>query len=335
MKFLVIGYGSIGKRHASNIRMLGHEVCLLRHSDINRNSEGFKEYFSLDEAVNAENGFDGAIICSPTSHHLPDVKKAITLNIPFLLEKPPASDLKSTLKMEEMIKETGFYKYDIAFNMRYYPVLQSIKDFLPNLGEIYSAGVYAGFYLPYWRKNVDYRETSSAYKELGGGVHIELSHEIDYILWFFGCPEKVIGYVNKISHLEISTEDICAAILRYQNGFIIELHLDYLSHKQSRGCQFTGENGTIEWNISDGKVLYYEKNKDVAREVYLLDSSYDFNETYIEELRNFIGIINGNTESRVNIKDGVNIMRIVEAIKMSSEKETWINLHSNFNNSGD
>ncbi len=327
MKFLIIGYGSIGKRHARNLISSGHNVILLRHSEKNLNKEGFREYYSFDKAIEREERFHGAVVCSPTSEHLSNVKLLLIHNIPFLLEKPPAIDLESTLIMEKMITDKRFATYDIAFNMRCYPILQAIKAFLPNLGNIYSARVYAGHYLPEWRKHIDYRETSSAKKELGGGVHIELVHEIDYILWFFGIPEKVTAYINKISNLEISTEDICSGILKYEEGFIVELHLNYLSHKRMRGCQIIAENGTLEWDVKDARILYYEKNKNAPHEIFALSPDYDFNRTYLEETEYFIEVIKGNRKSRVDINAGVNIMRVVEAIKMSSEKEKWINLN--------
>lgn len=330
MKILVIGYGSIGKRHAMNVKALGHEVILLRHSRNNPNNDGLKEYCSFEEVVKHEE-INGAIVCSPTSRHLNDVELLVQRKIPFLLEKPPATDLKSMLMMEKLLQNNGFDNYDIGFNLRYYPALQFIKDFLPNLGEIYSSRIYAGYYLPDWRMGVDYRETSSARKELGGGVHVELVHEIDYLLWFFGCPERVTGYVNRISNLEISTEDICAALLKYEDDSIVELHLDYLSHKYIRGCQIIAENGTLEWDMNTGRVYYFRKNRKTPEEIFSVGPDYDFNDTYIGELENFIGIINGKTKGKVSIKNAVETMKVLEAIKLSSEKEEWIYLKDTFN----
>ncbi|MFC2004688.1 Gfo/Idh/MocA family protein [Chloroflexota bacterium] len=325
MRILVIGYGSIGKRHATNIRATRHEVVLLRHSKDNPNNDGFREYYSFEEAV-AGDKIDGAIICSPTSRHFPDVERLVHLRIPFLLEKPPSADLKSTLLMEKLLQKSGLKNYEIGFNLRYYPALKFIKDFLPELGKIYSSRIAAGYYLPYWRKGVDYRETTSASKELGGGVHVELVHEFDYLLWFFGSPERVIGYINRVSNLEISTEDICAALLRYQDGSIVELHLDYLSHRYLRYCQIIAENGTLEWDMNTGGVLYSMKGQETAEEVFSPDTDYDFNDTYIAELENFIGIVNRQAEGKVSIIDAIDTMKVLEAIKISSEKEEWVYL---------
>ncbi len=323
MKILIIGYGSIGKRHAANVRSAGHEVVLLRHSKESPNNDGFREYYSFQEAIIGEE-IRGAIVCSPTSRHLPDVEQLVRHRIPFLLEKPPAVDLKSTLLMEKLLRERSFTNYEIGFNLRYYPALRFIRNFLPELGHIYSARIAAGYYLPDWRKGIDYRETSSASRELGGGVHIELAHEIDYLLWFFGCPEKVAGYINRISNLEISTEDICTALLKYQDGSIVELHLDYLSHRYLRSCQVIAENGTLEWEMNTGAVLYTMKGQKTAREIFTLSPDYDFNDTYLMEMEHFIGVINGRAKGTVSIADAITTMKVVEAIKISSEKEEWV-----------
>lgn len=331
MKFLVIGYGSIGKRHARNIKFLGHEVIVLRHSRNTINKDGFDEYYSCEEALKSAGSIDGAIICSPTSCHLNDVTILVENNIPFLLEKPPTVDYQTCIEMVKLLKQREFSRYDIGFNLRFYPALKFIKEYIPNLGHIYAARVSAGYYLPDWRKNVDYRTTNSAKKELGGGVHIELIHEIDYIIWFFGLPEKVFGYTNRISILEISTEDICVAVFQYADGSVVELHLDYLSHKDLRGCQIIAEHGTMEWDFIEGKVKLFVKGQKIPEDLLSLDEGYDFNKTYIEELENFIGVVNRKKSRNINIQDAVDSIKVVEAIKLSSEKGKWIHIKETFN----
>lgn len=326
MKFLVIGYGSIGKRHAANVISMGHQAVLLRHSQGNENKEGLNEYYNLDDLLVHEKGIDGAIVCSPTSKHLDDVKELIHHGIPFLLEKPPTYDLKSALEMKDLIDSEKFIAYDMGFNLRYHPILKFIKGFLPNVGKVYATKVYVGYYLPYWRKGVDYRESTSAKKELGGGVHVELAHDIDYTLWLIGRPKKVVGYVNRVSDLEISTDDICSALLKYSDGSVAEVHLDYLSHKYLRGGQIIAENGTLEWqwNPAEGSVSYFDKEGSGSKEIFATGPGYDFNTTYIDELKHFIGILNGSMKSTVDIADAVDTMKVIQAIEVSDRKEKWI-----------
>jgi hypothetical protein len=329
MNLLVIGYGSIGKRHARNIRSSGHNVVLLRHARTEPNEEGIKEYYSFNDLLAYEKHIDGAVVCSPTSMHLDDVKLLLKEGIPFLLEKPPAPDLASTIEMAGIIKDRGFKKYDVAFNLRYHPVLRFLKDFLPNVGKIFSTSIYVGYYLPYWRPDVDYRETSSAKKELGGGVHIELAHDIEYALWFLGFPELLTGCVSRVSSLDISTDDMCSAILQYKDGTALELHLDYLSYKYLRGGRMIAENGTLEWEWDGkgGKVVYFSKEKRASEDIFVLQPGYDFNSTYTEELENFIGIIKGNRESMVDIETALNTMKVIGAIEQSASEKKWITVN--------
>lgn len=324
MKLLLVGYGSIGKRHCRNASAAGHEVVLLRHAQGSSNPDGLREYHSYESALESEGEFDGAIVCSPTSRHVEDTKHLVEHDVPFLLEKPAAMDLSSTLELKDVIK--GFGRYDIAYNLRYHPALEFVKDFLPNLGKIYSARIQAGGYLPSWREGVDYRDTISARKELGGGVHVELVHEIDYVVWFFGLPEKVFGYVNKISDLEIETEDICSALLKYADGSVVELHLDYLSHKPLRGFEIVAQRGTLSWSISDGKVMYYAEGKKAEQELFSVMSDYDFNDTYVKELEHFTDVIAGNTTPSVDIASAVDTAKVLEGIVVSSSKGRWVDI---------
>lgn len=329
MKLLIIGYGSIGKRHANNARALDHKVILLRHPGSARNEKKIREYFSFKELWRNEKDIDGAVICSPTTKHLRDAEMLIKKRIPFLIEKPPTTDLKGALRLQKKLSSAKFKWCNVAYNLRYYPALQFIKNFLPKLGKIYCIRAHADFFLPKWRKDIDYRKTISAKKELGGGVHRELVHEIDYLLWFFGLPEKVFGCIDKISALDINTEDICSAIFKYKNGMVAELHLGYLSHRLLRGCQIIAERGTLEWNISSKKVTYQAKDSIRNVDIFRLPAKYDFNETYIQELKNFIGLINRRKKPEVSIGEAAGAMKVLSAIERSSRSGKWVFLNSN------
>ena len=326
MKFLVIGYGSIGKRHAANALALGHEVVLLRHAAGSGNDRGLKEYASYDGVWAKEARIDGAIICSPTSQHLRDALVMGRKKIPFLLEKPPVMDLKAAGEFEKKLTALKFKRWDVAYNLRYYPVLRFIKEHLPKMGKIYCVRAYADYYLPHWRKGVDYRKTISASKALGGGVHRELVHEIDYVLWFLGMPEKVFGHVHRVSALEIDTEDMCSAILAYKNGTAVELHLGYLSQRLVRGCQIIAENGTLDWDMNSKKVSYQGKNDHENRDVFRLPDNYEFNQTYLDELEHFINMIKGRKPAMVSMQEAVGTMKVLAAIERSSRSGKWVPL---------
>lgn len=322
MNALVIGYGSIGKRHAGNLAKLGHEVSLLRHQRGASTPGPFREFYDFDEAIAAIRP-DCAVVASPTPNHAADAAKLIDHGVPMLLEKPPALDLASALDLQDRMARRGFKKYDLAFNMRCYPPLRFIKDYLPRLGKVYAMRVSAGAYLPGWRPAVDYRQTTSARAELGGGVHIELVHEIDYVLWFLGMPEKVVAQVTCVGNLEINSADLCSAMLLYANGSVVQLHLDYLSRKNLRGCQIIAENGTLDWSYTDRTVLVHGAKPE---KLFELPPDYDFNETYLAQMRNFTAVVSGNAAPLVDMAHGVKVMRILDAMIKSSTTRQWVDV---------
>jgi predicted dehydrogenase len=332
MKTLVIGYGSIGQRHAANLTRLDHEVVLLRHASGGTPNGIYPEYHDFEQAVEVERP-ELAVIASPTPRHAEDALRLIERRVPFLLEKPPALDLHATLALEAAIEESRFNRYDLAFNLRYYPPVRFIKEFLPELGRIFSMRVAAGYHLPAWRPGVDYRQTTSARKELGGGVHIELVHEVDYLLWFMGMPARVVAHVATVGNLEISSADSCTAMLVYPDGAGVELHLDYLSHKNLRGCQIIAEHGTLEWSFTEKRVSLFEPGNPAAREIFQLSADYDFNQTYIEELQHMVQVAHGKAAPSIDMAHGVRVMKILDAMIESSASEKWINISED--NKGD
>lgn len=322
MRALVIGFGSIGRRHAANLSSLGHDVSVLRHSRAAKGRGSFPEYHDFDEAL-AGGTPDFAVVASPTTCHAEHALKLIDRGIPFLLEKPPTLDLASTLAVQAALERKAFTRYAIGFNLRFYPPLRCMKELLARLGHIYAMRVVAGSYLPGWRPGVDYRQTTSARRELGGGVHIDLVHELDYVLWFLGMPREVCAHLAKVSGLEITTQDLCAALLAYPDGAVVELHLDYLSHRSLRGCQVIAERGTLDWTFSEGIVRLTEPGGKPV-DLYSLPPGYEFNRTYLDESERFVQVVRGEAEPEVDFSHGVNVMRVLEAIGEASAARRWI-----------
>ena len=132
------------------------------------------------------------------------------------------------------------------------------------MGDLHSVRCEVGHYLPYWRTNTDYRKSVSAQKILGGGVLLELSHEIDYLIWIFGSISKVNAFLTRHSSLEIDVED--TAYLRLElsnthqehNPFAI-LTMDFIRSDSTRACYAIGSEGTLKWDGISNCVEFWEK----------------------------------------------------------------------------
>ena len=174
--------------------------------------------------------------------------------------------------------------------MRHSAVFQYVKDYIKDK-RVFSARAVSSSYLPDWRPNQDYREVYSAKKELGGGVVIDLIHEWDYVIDLFGMPEFQTVYHGKYSDLEITSDDLSAAILEYKDK-LVEIHLDYFGRKNVRKLEIYLEGETIEADYINSMILLGNGKK-----IELLEES---NEKYLRELKYYLRLLEGKED---NIND--------------------------------
>lgn len=256
MKFFIFGHGSIGTRHQKNLVDLGHQE------------------------VNDINQADCALICNPTALH---VKTALRLpHLPLFIEKPLSHNLDNVDKL------TG--KILLGYCLRFDKSLQIFKQKIDGQ-KIKSAKIICNSWLPDWHPGKDHRQTYSAKKDLGGGVLLDLSHEIDYALWFFGPVKSIAAKLTNSPELKIETEAIADLKLEFVSGISAAIHLSYASHTKERYCEVVTDSQTIRWD--------YQPN----------------NEMYIDEMKHFIKVCEGKEEPLVSVANGKKVLEVVEAAK--------------------
>jgi predicted dehydrogenase len=180
----------------------------------------------------------------------------------------------------------------------------------------------AGKYLPDWRPEKDYRLGVSAKKELGGGVLLELSHEIDYLKWIFGDVEWTMATLSKQSTLEIDVEDTAHLIFGFnpkRNGrqIIGVVNLDFIRQDQIRNCEVIGETGSLRWDGLEGTVEIFTRSSGVWRQLFSHKPKIE--ETYVAEWENFLACITNKKNPGVSGLEGLRVVEIVEAVRKSSE----------------
>ena len=240
-KIVVIGYGSIGKRHAKNLIKLGIKPYILTKYPDKLNAVFLK---NIDGIKNEE--IDYCIISSPTGRHLDDLKKCLLLHKTpkkILLEKPIES---SYLKAKEIQKIALAHELDVytGYNLRFLDIFDHVKKFVKEKKDVIRiVEIVAGQDLKGWKPYRDYTQLYSAHRDQGGGVDLDLSHEIDYALWLFGSDfkDKII-FRNKISRLKIDSPDIFKLVLNY-NTFVVDITLDYIRRPRERYIKILCEDG--------------------------------------------------------------------------------------------
>jgi predicted dehydrogenase len=291
MKVLIIGLGSIAKKHIDVLMELYNDIVIysLRSSEKSEKYLKVINIFSLKDVVNIN--FDFCIISSPTAHHLEDIKKVLHLDLPLFIEKPLFSSLddKGLLKV---INEKKINTY-VACNLRFLDSLLYVKNNYLNDDylKINEVNVYCGSYLPEWRPNTDYKKSYSANAVLGGGVHIDLIHEIDYVFWFFGKPKNTIRSCKSKSTLAINAIDYANFTLFYDN-FTTSVILNYYRRDAKRCMEIVFDDYTVKVDLL--KNCVYQNNKLIYK------SEQKLIETYKPQLQYFLNNIrNNNSFNRV------------------------------------
>lgn len=298
MKVLIIGLGSIGKKHVKVLEMLSKdiEILALRHKVLSEKYRNVKNIFDLNEV---DDTIDFIIISNPTSDHFNTLDKVLHLNKPIFIEKPLSQTLEKGLHYAEEIKRRNLITY-IGCNLRFHPAIQFLRENLTGK-RILEVTLYCGSYLPDWRNN-DYRENYSAKKELGGGVHLDLIHEIDYCIYLLGLPKIIKRYFAKKSSLEINTYDVAHYMFEYDfySSFIT---LNYYRKDPKRTMEIVFENDT--WNIDLLQNIITNSKGEI-----IFQSQFDRLQTSIDQMKYFINCIQTNSKTMNDFEMGLKMLEI-------------------------
>jgi predicted dehydrogenase len=273
LKVLLIGFGSIGKRHFEVLSKLSK----IKSIDLvtKQNIKNEKCYKTLEEVLNIST-YDYFVIASETNKHFSQLEylENSVKNKLIFCEKPL---FKS--KKELIIKNNKVF---IGYVLRFHPLFEKLKVFLKQ-EQIILANVKCGQYLPSWRPNTDYKNCYSAKKEEGGGVLLDLSHEIDYVQWICGSIQKLNSIQTKISDLEINSDDLTMLIGKTNKNTMINISIDYISKITHRKLLVETLENTYELDFILNKLI--KKNKLGLEEVYSfsnLERNYLFEKMHLD-----------------------------------------------------
>ena len=270
-KIAFVGLGSIATRHLKNVHAYlasQGDSCLV---DLYRSSLGrplaeelqplvSNTYLYADE-IPADRQYDVVFVTNPTSMHYETVERFTAHTNSFFIEKPVFDSTEVDEKIFETIKAIPSY---VACPLHYNAVLQYVKQNV-NPDEVICARAMSSSYLPDWRPGQDYRKTYSAHKDLGGGVSIDLIHEWDYLTWLFGMPTEYHSMINKVSNLEIDSDDL-AIYIGKNDKTTFELHLDYFGRQTQRTLDLFTADDTIHCDLIAGTVNYLKKGETIKLE---------------------------------------------------------------------
>jgi predicted dehydrogenase len=309
----IIGLGSIGCRHLRLVRELRPELNIIavrsgQGKKVQEENLADTVLYSLDEVIDA--GVQAVIIATPAVYHIQQSIELMGRGIHLLIEKPLSHSLdhaNELLKVEKESKRVGLVGYCLRYNtgaMKFNDMLKNKKT-----GQILQVQVDCGSYLPDWRKGQNYRQSVSAKTELGGGVLLELSHELDYIRWFFGDMKSVFANIQNSGTLDINVEDSADMLFESDHCYPISVHLDFNSRNIRRKCVARCSNGDLTWDVVENKIIWQSADGHEEVESYENDCDY----IYREQLKHFFDCIENKKQPSVSLNDGVAVLNMIES----------------------
>lgn len=326
-RVLVVGCGSIGKRHIGNLKKLGVAEIAAVDSREDRRAEvrerfGVTRLFpSLDEAL--QQPVDAAVICTPTSLHVPPALELARRGVHLMIEKPISHNLDGVDELLKICREKRLVCF-VAYVMRFDPSLRKVKQLLDDraVGQVLSVRSETSSYLPYWHPWEDYRTFYMAKKSLGGGAILDESHSLDYVRWLLGEPERVSCLNDRISKLEIDTDDINEMIVRFRSGAVATIHQDLIGRQPQENLEIIGSETTLHWDAKTHTVeLYGVETKKREKVMYDGEEEVDDAATYVAEMRHFLECVRTGEDPLITGEDGKRTLQLILAGLESARTE--------------
>ena len=327
MKILIIGFGSIGKRHVNNlIRNTDSEIiiCSKRKNVRFLDHKKIKVLNSLEKCLLEKP--DVVFITNETAFHIPVAIKMAKAGLDLFIEKPLSNSTNGIKALQKIVKQKKLVT-QMGCNLRFHKCIIKIHQLInqKKIGKVVSIQSENGSYLPDWHPHEDYRKGYAGDRKLGGGIILTMIHDIDYLYWMFGNPKSIFSVSGKFSDLDISAEDYCSSIIEFKNNITAELHLDFFQRPEFRSCKIKGTKGIIYWNSDKNEVRLFRNRKKMWETVLTL-KKFQRNEMYIDEIMHFLKCVKSRQKSINNLDEGIETMKIALAMKRSSKNGRMIKI---------
>ena len=305
MRILIIGLGSIGRRHLSVLEKIeGLELAALRsRKGTLKEAGGINEFDQIIDALAFKP--DGVVIANPTSLHIESSLPFLKAGCKLLIEKPISHSSAEAQKIAPFKDQVR-----VAYCLRFLPISKIVQTELKE-ESIFKISFKRSFYLPKWHPYADYRKEYTARKDLGGGVIRTLSHEIDLAVHWLGKPEKTIGVVDKLSPLDVDVDDIAFLSMKMNNGARVNMELDFYSPININQAELYTERGKYFWDAQSLSFIGYDDKE--PRIIEKFEQVYD--QIYNDQIMDFLNFVRGGESMNCTFEESVWVSDIIEEIE--------------------
>jgi len=227
IRFFIVGYGNIGRRHAEHI-LHNPDTTLVSICDINNAylshiPEEVSFFTSLEQMLE-ETEADVLCVCTPNYLHEQHTIAGLDAGMHTVVEKPMAISVEECSRMIATAEKTGKTIFAVKQN-RYNPPVQEVKKLMINneLGEIYMMQVNC-----FWNRGDIYYAGSNwrGKKDKDGGcLFTQFSHFVDILYYLNGPVISAIGRTWNYAHRHnTEVEDTGSFVMKAANNAIINFN---------------------------------------------------------------------------------------------------------------
>lgn len=314
---LIIGAGSIGRRHALNARELGLrtivcDVDVARAEKLSSDAGSEKFYEDYKKACDENTDIVASVVASPSQFHIENAKFLVERGVHVFIEKPLATETKG---IDDLVKSIELKKVVVMMGQsyRFHEGYLYLKKILEEgiIGKVYHVTFMSGQYLPDWHPKMDYRTEYAAQKKLGGGaLFTSMSHLFDSIAYFFGDINEIIGWKSRLSDLEMDVEDSVFCLTKTEQDIVVMCQTDFLQRTSKHRMVLVGENGNIEADFVKHEISVEILGDKPSTRQY----TFDANKRYIDELKHFVYLIaQGTTKHSLDIYAGKRVVELLNS----------------------
>lgn len=334
MKILFIGLGSIGQRHLrilKTLKLINSKFYAYRQinkkiiisKNLKSSAKGdFSKKYKVEELYN-ENQIiklkpDITFICNPSSKHIRFANMVAKIKSDIFIEKPLSNNL---VGLKSLINRVNKNKLvcTVGYQMRFHPLILDLKKIIDKekYGKLKTIKSSFGLFLPNWHKYENYKKVIYGKKKLGGGIILEMSHEIDYLNWLLGG--KLINsksFFSKISNLDIDVEDIFHSLLIYKKGnsnILVNLSMDFIQKLPERKSIFLFEKKIIILDLIENSLTLKELDKKKGKKKKLINFNRD--KVYKDQIQSFLINVKKRTVPKVNLNESYQLLKLILKIK--------------------
>lgn len=337
----IVGAGLIGRRHADAISSTPAHAriqCIVDPTDAAREfalSRRIPWFADLDQMLAHEKP-DGVILATPNQMHVEQGIRCIDMGIPVLIEKPLADNVSSAQKLVDAAEQaqvavlTGHHRRHNALMQRAKAAIDEGK-----IGRVVSVNVMAWLYKP-----DDYFDTAWRREPGAGPVFINLIHDIDALHYLCGPVRAVIAFESKQTRNN-PVEDSAVASLQFDSGALGTINLSdtivapwswELTARENpaypptpNACYLIGgTHGSLE--LPGLRIWHNQTQRSWWNPIDATQLQHQFEDPLINQIRQFASVIRGEEAPLVSGRDGLQALRVINAIKQSAESQKMVRI---------